>query len=93
MRQVRVRELGTSIARCAHCRELATLSLRETRYARRWNELLSPGFDPSPLRTASCARCGTTYPVRSTDHDPTPASRRTPAATSGGWQYPAQQSA
>lgn len=88
-----MRELGTSVARCVRCREISSLTLRETRYARRWTEILRTDFDPAPLRSASCAGCGQTYPVRREDQVATAAARRDASVGGGAWQYPAQQRA
>ena len=91
MRSIRILDLGTSVARCVRCRQISALTLRETRYARRWTELLSTGFDAAPARSASCAGCGQTYPVRSTDVSVVPAARRDESVSGGAWQYPVEQ--
>ena len=65
--RLRGRTIGDSIVRCRSCGELATHTVRETRYVRGWGQLLDRRFDPAISRTASCATCGLTYPVRATD--------------------------
>jgi len=66
MRRIK-RSIGSSTARCVRCHELATLTVWEHRYARRWSDLLTTRFDAGAIRTATCSACSTTYPVRSTD--------------------------
>lgn len=61
------RHLEAVSVRCLRCRRLATLTVVEHRYVRRWSELLDRRFDPAVSHTASCAACGSTYPVRRSD--------------------------
>ncbi len=91
MSRLRARVVGSGVARCRRCDELATLTVHESRYVRSWTQLLNRTFDAAVSRTASCSACGRTYPIRSTDRTPEKAGRR---QSSGGahaagrdWSY------
>ena len=76
MRQMRDRQLGSALGRCLRCGEIATLTVVEHRYVRRWTELFDTRFDAAASRTASCSACASTYPVRRTDLSAVPAAAR-----------------
>ena len=89
MPMLRSRLVDSSLARCLRCGELAMITIIETRYVRRWGQVLDVGFDPAPTRTASCPACATTYAVRRTDATARPAAIRGTSDDASGrdWDY------
>lgn len=94
MPELRTREISAAPARCRRCRNIAIITVRESRFVRSWTGLLDRGFDPAPTRTAHCGGCGMTYPIRRTDDSSGPAASRrdeTDAPRGRDWIYPTDQ--
>lgn len=91
MPELRSYELSAASGVCRRCGLQAELTVRETRYVRGWRDLLSRDFDAAATRTATCASCLTTYPVRSTDRTAVGAARRRDMGdepSARDWRYP-----
>ncbi len=80
MAQLRFREVGRYVVPCGACAQTAVLTVTESRYARGLRHRLDPRFDAQVTRTATCAACASTYPIRATDDSPSNAARREDAA-------------
>jgi len=76
MAVLRFREISRALADCRSCRQVAVITVNESRYVATWSERLSGRVDPQATRTATCSTCGVTYPVRSTDRTAAPAAGR-----------------
>jgi hypothetical protein len=76
MARMRETDLGVSRGECACCHAYAELRLTDSRFVKTTRDLLRRHFDAHVQRTASCASCGSTYPLRQSDRNPMPAAHR-----------------
>jgi hypothetical protein len=76
MSKLRETDLGVSRGECANCHAYTELRLKDSRFVRTASDLLKRRFDAHPQRTATCAACGATYPIRQRDRTAMPAAHR-----------------